>query len=117
MSELPTSELEHRRSIKEVMNKLPDRLRDSFIKFVDAKQQQGTTVTFADIVDLVGTEVRVKNNPVFGVSGIGEVQGRLVLDSIQTTKRLGIGSAQLWWGVNLSACSATGHITLGIAVN
>lgn len=60
-------ELEHPRTLREVIEKLPPYLRDRWLRVTDGiMEEERRTVRFRDLVDFLSREVRVKKNPLFG---------------------------------------------------
>ena len=65
-------ELEHPRTLREVVDKLPGYLKDKWMRLSDdIMEGEGRMVRFRDLVDFLAKEVRVKRNPVFGRSSEG----------------------------------------------
>ncbi|XP_043202754.1 uncharacterized protein LOC122370872 [Amphibalanus amphitrite] len=88
-------ELEHPRTLREVVDKLPAYLKDRWMRVSDEiMEENGRMVRFKDLVDFLSKEVRVKRNPVFGAP-IGD---RQVPQRSKTQHNLGRTQAQ---------CSAT----------
>ncbi|XP_043238749.1 uncharacterized protein LOC122390137 isoform X2 [Amphibalanus amphitrite] len=88
-------ELEHPRTLREVVDKLPAYLKDRWMRVSDEiMEENGRMVRFKDLVDFLSKEVRVKRNPVFGAP-IGD---RQVPQRSKTQPNLGRTQAQ---------CSAT----------
>ena len=60
-------ELEHPRTLRGVVEKLPGYLRDRWMRVSDEIMEESRRmVRFKDLVDFLSKEVRVKRNPVFG---------------------------------------------------
>ncbi|XP_043206535.1 uncharacterized protein LOC122372920 isoform X3 [Amphibalanus amphitrite] len=74
MTTISMGELEHPRTLREVVQKLPTCLRDRWLREADRLMEQGRDgsnfgfVGFGHLVDFLERELRVLKNPVFGVS-------------------------------------------------
>ena len=76
MAGVPKGELEHPRTLREVVQKLPASLRDRWMreadKMMDPKRGLSAFVGFKDLVSFLQREVRILKNPVFGVSKVSD---------------------------------------------
>ena len=68
------SEFEHPGTIRSILGKFPSVLHDRFLRKVDSMQQKkkDCRVAFADVIEFLETEVRVKRNPLFGSSKVDD---------------------------------------------
>ena len=68
MSDIPRGELDHPRTLREIVRKLPIYLQDRWLREADRVMEgpSGRTVVLADLVDFLKSEVRVKGNAIFG---------------------------------------------------
>ena len=68
MSDVPRGELDHPRTLREIVRKLPIYLQDRWLREADRVMEgpSGRTVVLADLVEFLRSEVRVKGNAIFG---------------------------------------------------
>ena len=69
-------ELEHPRTLREIIQKLPPPLRDRWRREADKlMEKESGTIRFRDLVSFLEREVRILKNPVFGLSKVSAVSG------------------------------------------
>ena len=70
MAGIQKGELEHPRTLREIIQKLPASLRDRWMREADKMMEQvregAASVSFKDLVSFIQREVRILRNPVFG---------------------------------------------------
>ena len=76
MTNVSMGELEHPRTLRDVVQKLPTYLRDRWLREADKVMRQGQDGTasgfvhFSDLVEFLENELRILRNPVFGAGRI-----------------------------------------------
>ncbi|XP_043188700.1 uncharacterized protein LOC122363473 [Amphibalanus amphitrite] len=92
MTDVRMGELEHPRTLREVVQKLPNFLRDRWLREADmlmGREQGGGFVGFRDLVSFLERELRILKNPVFGVGASGDLGGSASRSSDVRDRRAG----------------------------
>lgn len=66
MSGVTLGEFEHPSTLRLIVSKVPTYLQDRWLREADRLTQEGRAIHFADLVEFLTAEVRVKKSPLFG---------------------------------------------------